>query len=195
MSLMSVSQYAKHAGMSRQALYNWESHEGFPARVDGKIDQEACDTYLARYRSASDPRTKNARGKTKPAPAGEVQGNTLVEMSVAEIKRIIASGVAKVAGMDPDERAQVAAKAVELFVSEGPYNPPVTFGGYRLSIVETPDDEIGQIIAGGAFGLSAYDVIYECRDYTLTLMSDETEETAMRRVIPSLLYALADDTD
>ena len=101
-------------------------------------------------------------------------------MSVAEIKRIIASGVAKVAGMDPDERAQVAAKAVELFVSEGPYNPPVTFGGYRLSIVETPDDEIGQIIAGGAFGLSAYDVIYECRDYTLTLMSDETEETAMR---------------
>ena len=63
MSLMSVSQYAKHAGMSRQALYNWESHEGFPARVDGKIDQEACDTYLARYRSASDPRTKNARVK------------------------------------------------------------------------------------------------------------------------------------
>lgn len=45
MSLMSVSQYAKHAGMSRQALYNWESHEGFPARVDGKIDQEACDTF------------------------------------------------------------------------------------------------------------------------------------------------------
>jgi hypothetical protein len=116
-------------------------------------------------------------------------------MSVAEIKRIMASGAEKVAGMDPDERAQLAAKAVELFVSEGPYNPPVTFGGYRLSIVETPDDEIGQIIAGGAFGLSAYDVVYECRDYTLTLMSDETEETAMRRVIPSLLYALADDTD
>ncbi|WP_434666532.1 hypothetical protein ACMYSO_18140 [Klebsiella sp. B345] len=195
MLLMSVSQYAKYAGMSRQALYNWESHEGFPVRVDGKIDQEACDAYLARYRSASDPRTKNARGKTKPAPAGQAQGSALVEMSVAEIKRIMASGAGKVAGMDPDERAQLAAKAVELFLSEGPYNPPVTFGGYRLSIVETPDDEIGQIIAGGAFGLSAYDVVYECRDYTLTLMSDETEETAMRRAIPSLLYALADDID
>lgn len=195
MLLMSVSQYAKYAGMSRQALYNWESHEGFPARVDGKIDQEACDAYLARYRSASDPRTKNARGKTKPAPAGQAQGSAPVEMSVAEIKRIMASGAGKVAGMDPDERAQLAAKAVELFLSEGPYNPPVTFGGYRLSIVETPDDEIGQIIAGGAFGLSAYDVVYECRDYTLTLMSDETEETAMRRAIPSLLYALADDID
>lgn len=195
MSLMSVSQYAKHAGMSRQALYNWESHEGFPPRVDGKIDQEVCDAYLARYRSASDPRTKNARGKTKTAPTGQAQGSALVEMSVAEIKRIMASGAGKVAGIDPDERAQLAAKAVVLFVSEGPYNPPVTFGGYRLSIVETPDVEIGQIIAGGAFGLSAYDVIYECRDYTLTLMSDETEETAMRRVIPSLLYALADDTD
>lgn len=195
MSLMSVSQYAKHAGMSRQALYNWESHEGFPPRVDGKIDQEACDAYLTRYRSVSDPRTKNARSKTKPARAGEVLGSALVDMSVAEIKRILASGADKVAGMDPDERAQVATKAVELFLSEGPYNPPVTFGGYRLSIVETPDDEIGQIIAGGAFGLSAYDVVYECRDYILTLMSDETEETAMRRVIPSLLYALADDTD
>ncbi|ENU5820180.1 hypothetical protein ACLH2J_12265 [Klebsiella michiganensis] len=195
MSLMSVSQYAKHAGMSRQALYNWESHEGFPPRVDGKIDQDACDAYLARYRSASDPRTKNARSKTKPVRAAEVLGNALVEMSVAEIKRIMASDAGKVAGMDPDERAQVAAKAVELFVSEGPYNLPVTFGGYRLSIVETPDDEIGQIIAGGAFGLSADDVVFECRDYTLTLMSDETEETAMRRVIPSLLYALADDTD
>lgn len=195
MSLMSVSQYAKHAGMSRQALYNWESHEGFPPRVDGKIDQDACDAYLARYRSASDPRTKNARSKTKPARAGEVLGNVLVEMSVAEIKHIVASGADKVAGIAHDERAKLAAKAVELFLSEGPYNPPATFGGYRLSIVETPDDEIGQIIAGGAFGLSAYDVIYECRDYTLTLMSDETEETAIRRVIPSLLYALADDTD
>jgi hypothetical protein len=36
-------------------------------------------------------------------------------MSVAEIKRLLASGTGKVAGMDPDERAQVAAKAVELF--------------------------------------------------------------------------------
>lgn len=70
MSLMSVSQYAKHAGLSRQALYNWEAKQGFPARVDGKIDQEVCDAYLARYRSASDPRTKNARGNRKPTRAG-----------------------------------------------------------------------------------------------------------------------------
>lgn len=62
-----------------------------------------------------------------------------------------------------------------------------------LSIVETPDHEVGQIIAGGAFGLFAGDVIFECRDSTLVLMSDETEETAMRRVTPSLLYVLADD--
>lgn len=192
--LMSVSQYAEHSGMSRRSFYNWESHEGFPVRVDGKVDQVACDAYLARYRSHSDPRTKNARSKPAPAREVPVDGCALSDMSVAEIKHIIASGAGKVAGMDPDERAQLAAKAVALFLSEGPFNPPVTFGGYRLSIVETPDNEIGQIIAGGAFGLSAYDVVYECRDYTLTLMSDETEETAMRRVIPSLLYALADDT-
>jgi hypothetical protein len=38
--LMSVSQYAEHSGMSRRSFYNWESKQGFPARVDGKIDQE-----------------------------------------------------------------------------------------------------------------------------------------------------------
>ncbi len=37
--LMSVSQYAEHSGMSRRSFYNWESKQGFPARVDGKIDQ------------------------------------------------------------------------------------------------------------------------------------------------------------
>ncbi len=113
-------------------------------------------------------------------------------MSVSEIKRIVAEHANKATGMVLEEHAQLAAQAVGLFLSTGPNNPPITFGGYRLSIVETPDHEVGQIIAGGAFGLSASDVIFECRDYTLALMSDETEETAMRRVAPSLLYALAD---
>lgn len=53
--------------------------------------------------------------------------------------------------------------------------------------------EVGQIIAGGAFGLSDDEVIFECRDYTLMLMSDEAEDSAMREVIPSLLYVLSDD--
>ena len=179
--------------MSRRSFYNWESKQGFPARVDGKIDQEACDAYLARYRDIHDPRAQNAKSKAVASGGSTAVGNTLAEMSVAEIKRIMASGTGQVAGMDPGEHAQLAADAVALFLSQGPYNPPVTFGGYRLSIVETPEHEVGQIIAGGAFGLSADDVVFECRDYTLSLMSDETEETAMRRVIPSLLYALADD--
>lgn len=61
MGLMSVSQYAKHAGMSRQALYSWEAKQGFPARVEGKIDQVASDAYLARYRDSHDLRTKMRR--------------------------------------------------------------------------------------------------------------------------------------
>lgn len=190
--LMSVSQYAEHSGISRRSFYNWENKEGFPARVGGKVDQEACDAYLAHYRDGHDPRTQNAKSKAATSGSLAVADSTLAEMSVAEIKRIMASGTAKVQGMAPDEHAQLAAKAVGLFLSKGPYNPPVTFGGYRLSIVEAPKHETGQIIAGGAFGLSAGDVIFECLDYTLALMSDETEETAIRRVVPSLLYALAD---
>jgi hypothetical protein len=86
-------------------------------------------------------------------------------MSVAEIKRLLAWH--RQGGRDGSGRTRSSGcKGRGAVLSEGPYNPPVTFGGYRLSIVETPDDEIGQIIAGGAFGLSAYDVVYECRDYT-----------------------------
>ncbi|CNK43512.1 Uncharacterised protein [Yersinia mollaretii] len=193
MSLMSVSQYAKHAGMSRQALYTWESKSGFPARIGSKIDVIACDAYLSRFRDSHDPRAQNA--KSKPAPAkGKVKAGTkLVEMSVAEIRQHLDGCIGKAAEMDADERAAMSAKAMGLYLSEGPNNPPVTFGGYRLSIVETPEREVGQIIAGGAFGLSAVDVVFECLDYTLTLMSDEAEETAMREVIPSLLYALGND--
>nr|BEP20701.1 hypothetical protein SUGSMm_14980 [Morganella morganii subsp. sibonii] len=188
---MSISQYARHAGMSRQALYNWEAKQGFPARVDGKIDQAACDQYLARYRDSHDPRIKNNTPSVKAAtPADGVP----VPLSVAEIKQLIAAGADRVTEMDGHERVTLAAKAVGLYLSEGPDNPPVTFGGYRLAIVKTPEWETGQIVAGGAFGLSADEVIFECRDYTLTLMDDETEDTALRDVVPSLLYVLADDT-
>lgn len=193
MSLMSVSQYAKHAGMSRQALYNWEAKQGFPARVGGKIDPVASDAYLARFRDSHDLRTKNAKGKPLPAKGQAKAGNELMEMSVTDIKQHLATCEGQAAGMDQGERVKLAARAVGLFLSEGPDNPPVTFGGYRLSIVETPTCEVGQIIAGGAFGLSGDEVIFECRDYTLMLMGDETEDSAMREVIPSLLYVLCDD--
>lgn len=87
MSFMSVSQYAKHAGMSRQALYTWEAKQGFPARVGGKIDQTACDAYLKQFRDSHDPRTKNANSKPAPARGKPKTGSKLVDMSVAEIKQ------------------------------------------------------------------------------------------------------------
>ncbi|MFJ5385724.1 hypothetical protein [Pectobacterium sp. CHL-2024] len=166
---------------------------GFPLRVSGKVDADACDAYLSRYRDSHDPRTQNAKSKPVLARKKKKAGNELVDMSVAEIKQHLANCVGQAVGMDGHERAALSAKAVGLYLSEGPDNPPITFGGYRLSIVETPTCEVGEIIAGGAFGLSDADVVFECSDYTLTLLSDETEETAMRRAIPSLLYALADD--
>ncbi|ENZ9957611.1 hypothetical protein ACFLJF_003146 [Salmonella enterica] len=184
MSMMGVSQYAKHAGMTRQAIYNWMKHEGFPAKVDGKIDQEAADAFLARYRVSNDPRTRNAgKGKTaKKAKGG------MVEMSVAEIKRLIASGD----GNRPETEnsiATLAAKAAGLHLSTGPDNPPMTFGGYRLSMVETPKDEY-QILAGGAFGLNAFDVVSECLDYLTYVDDDETEESTFYSVDPDCLYVL-----
>lgn len=193
MHLMSVSQYAKHAGMSRQALYNWESKQGFPARVNGKIDQAACDEYLRQYRDSHDPRTLNAKVTSGRGQGKARSGMESVQMSVAAIRQRLADCAGQAAGMDEDERIRLATKCVGLFLSEGPYNPPVTFGGYRLATVETPEWEVGHIIAGGAFGLSASDALYDCRDYTLTLMDDETESSALREVIPDLLYTLSYD--
>ncbi|POZ13531.1 hypothetical protein C3Z09_22920 [Lelliottia aquatilis] len=185
MSLMSVSQYAKHAGMSRQALYTWEAKQGFPARVDGKIDQDACDAYLARYRCHSDPRTKNAKSKTAPAAAT----TTATAMSVAAIRKHLAGCIGQAAGMDEDERAGLAAKAVGLYLSTGPYNPPVTFGAYRLAMNDCPQWE-PEIIAGGAFGLSPSEVVMECLEH-ITFIIDDDSETY--EVIPSLLYVLSKD--
>ncbi|MCY9848229.1 hypothetical protein [Pectobacterium jejuense] len=190
--LMSVSQYAEHVGISRRAFYNWESKVGFPLRVSGKVDADACDAYLSQYRDSHDPRAQNAKSKSG-LTRNKIKTGELVEMSVTEIKQHLANCVGQAVGMDGHERAALSAKAVGLYLSEGPDNPPVTFGGYRLSIVETPACEVGEIIAGGAFGLSDADVVFECRDYTLMLMEDETEPTAIREVVPSLLYVLAED--
>lgn len=193
MNLMSVSQYAKHAGMSRQALYTWESKQGFPPRVDGKIDQTACDAYLAQYRDRHDLRTKNAKGKPAPARGKQPAGSERIEMSVAAIKRHLADCAGQADGMDDDERAELAAKTVGLYLSQGPDNPPMTFGGYRLTLNESPQHEEGEIIAGGAFGLSALDVVYQCREYVLYVTDDDNDEAATYPVIPDLLYVLAGD--
>ena len=109
--LMSVSQYADHAGMSRRAFYNWESKVGFPLRVSGKVDSDACDAYLSRYRDSHDPRAQNA--KSKPVLARKKKaGNELVEMSVAEIRQQLANCTGQAAGTDGHECAALSAKAV-----------------------------------------------------------------------------------
>ena len=188
--LMSVSDYAAHAEMSRRAFYNWESKVGFPARVNGKVDSEACDAYLARYRCHSDPRTKNAKSKAAPASTvTQANGPVLTTMSVATIRQHLAGCTGQAAGMDEDERAELAAKAVGLYLSTGPYNPPVTFGAYRLAMNDCPQWE-PEIVAGGAFGLSASDVVMECLEH-ITFIIDDDSETY--EVIPSLLYVLSKD--
>lgn len=189
MNLMSVSQYAKHAGMSRQALYTWESKSGFPARVGSKIDAIACDAYLSRYRDSHDPRAQNAKSKPVPAKGKVKTASKLVEMSVAEISQHLDGCIGQATEMDDDERATLAAKATGLYLSEGPDNPPVTFGGYRLAMNDCPQWE-PEIVAGGAFGLTAADVVYECREHVLYVVEDDSETYP---VIPSLLYVLGND--
>ncbi|PWC12963.1 hypothetical protein [Brenneria corticis] len=193
MVLMSVSQYAKHAGMSRQALYSWEGKQGFPPRVNGKIDQALADAYLARFRDRNDLRTQNAARKTSISKQ-DASPSTLVEMSVAAIRQRLAECIGMASGMDPDERAGLAARAVGLYISTASYAPPITFGGYRLAESD-PVTWPGEIVAGGAFDLAPEDVIRHCRETALFVLGDgsETEETACNMVMPGLLYVLSTD--
>lgn len=69
--------------------------------------------------TAAIPDKNNIPVTKAAAPADGV----LVPLSVAEIKQHIAAGADRIAGMDGHERATLAAKAVGLYLSEGPDNP------------------------------------------------------------------------
>lgn len=56
---------------------------------------------------------------------------------------------------------------------------------------EVPEFEVGHIVAGGAFGLSHEDVVFECRKYITYVMGNDRETYD---VILDLLYMLSEDS-
>lgn len=67
-----------------------------------------------------------------------------MEMSVTDIKQNLAACVGQAAGMDQSERVKLAAKAVGLFLSEGPDNPPVTFGAIASRSLKPQHVKLGR---------------------------------------------------
>lgn len=71
MTEMTISEYASHAGVNRKTISRW-IREGIYVVMSGKkINVEASDENLRKFRDSNDRRISNSRkGKQKPARAG-----------------------------------------------------------------------------------------------------------------------------
>ncbi|EFA9400284.1 hypothetical protein KJE01_23000 [Escherichia marmotae] len=59
--MMSIADYARHAGVTRTTVYKWLKAETFPPRKDGKICVKEADDWRRRNIDHGDQRRTNAR--------------------------------------------------------------------------------------------------------------------------------------
>lgn len=59
--MMSIADYARHAGVTRTTVYKWLKAETFPPRKDGKICVKEADDWRRRNIDQGDQRRSNAR--------------------------------------------------------------------------------------------------------------------------------------
>ncbi|HAX2897499.1 TPA: helix-turn-helix domain-containing protein [Escherichia coli] len=59
--MMSIADYARHAGVTRTTVYKWLKAETFPPRKDGKINVKEADDWRRRNIDHGDQRRTNAR--------------------------------------------------------------------------------------------------------------------------------------
>ncbi len=64
MTTMTQVEYAAHADVNRKTISRWIRAGQYIVMSGDKIDVEASDAALAKYRDSKDPRTKNASKKT-----------------------------------------------------------------------------------------------------------------------------------
>lgn len=79
MSLMTVGQYAEHARVNRKTISRWIKAGTFVVMDGKKINVEATDENLKRFRYSADPRAANGRKtraarKVRESQSGTVEG-------------------------------------------------------------------------------------------------------------------------
>lgn len=77
MSLMTVGQYAEHAGVNRKTISRWIKAGTFVVMDGKKIDVEATDKNLKRFRDSADPRAANGKKNRVARKARESQSGTV----------------------------------------------------------------------------------------------------------------------
>ncbi|HGJ5866169.1 MAG TPA: RNA polymerase subunit sigma-70 [Arsenophonus nasoniae] len=115
MKTMSVSKYAKHAGVTRQTVYDWEKYETFPERINKNIDVEAADKWRKQFIDSKDPRINNAKKGDMPESESlesrakevydELQNGNIKIRSVEESRAIKEHYLAELVKLDHDIKA------------------------------------------------------------------------------------------
>lgn len=179
MTLVTQAEYARHRGVSRAAVSQWKT-AGAIVMQESRVDLEASDAHLARYRVAVGNFVKHAGVTVRTKAALNTKelsalNSEPVTMSCAEVLRRLEeldhtqqfewSDEAK------EQRARQAAQCVGWAAVQSDLDDDGHWGGFQLRIPEYIRKHgslvEGAVAAGFGFELCPYEVILECRAHLL----------------------------
>lgn len=171
MTLVSQAEYARRLGVSSAAVAQWKK-AGKLTLQGVKVDVEATDAFLDRYRRAGLPpvklKTKTVK-RGRPAAADSAKLNvkpadlTPLHLTLADIdERLRALDYTQTFEWTPEameQRARLVATCLGWRAVESPLKDDGHWGGFQLRMGRSDN-----VVAGFGFELSALDVLFECRD-------------------------------
>jgi hypothetical protein len=191
MTLVSQAEYARRCGVSSAAITQWKKAQRIVLQGN-KIDVEASDALLARYRRGGLPASNTAPENVKlgrPRVKQKAQLNdsnlTLNELS-AQLNKLDYTHDFDWSGLAMDERARLVAQCIGWTAVTSDVRDDGHHGGYQLRCAKT-----GEVMVGFGFELSACEVLFVCRDEITPDDDDPLSFTHQRPVSLDLLPLLA----
>jgi hypothetical protein len=182
MTIETKAAFARRHGVRRQALAKWEA-KGWLLLVDGKVDVEASNGNLDRYRRACDGRAPAPPEARQPAvrqpatfcqPASRSLAKLTRREIIARLRALDWSATFDWSDAAQRRRVQAAARAIGLEAVDSPLRDDGHFGGWQLRDVEAVKASglrREAIHAGYGFELDHSDALWACRD-SIELLSD-----------------------
>jgi hypothetical protein len=182
MTIETKAAFARRHGVRRQALAKWET-KGWLELVDGKVDVEASNANLDRYRHVCDGRAPAPPAARQPvvrqlAAPRQPASRVLVKLTLRElIRRLHAldwTATFDWSDVAQRRRVQEAARAIGLEAVNSPLRDDGHHGGWQLRNVEAvraSGVHRDTIQAGHGYELDDFWALWECRD-SIELWSD-----------------------
>lgn len=197
MTTVTLAEYARRVGKSRAAITQWKN-AGKLVMKGKRVDVEATDAYLKRYRRKGLPDITTDTPTVKRGRPPVKQVDTLnaepVRLTCAEVmERLAALDWTQTFDWSPeaqDERARQAAQCIEWVAVKSDTRDDGHWGGFQLRIPHymgkfglIPD----AVPAGHGFELDAWNVLDVCRA-ELEPLSDDDEVDVRLDLLHLLAY-------